>query len=164
MGEEVTYKLTLDVDLTQPEVKVEGMDQLKKWQSEAKIELYEANVNKDKKPEGTPAPVERKMYGRDPRRPSAKKDQSGKADFRSVAAIIFPSRDPLKLNINEINNVAHVIKHHANKYEIFVTANEKVFIENGRREKLKGAFGILTMTPVEAVRMLGQMQGWKHKF
>lgn len=158
----ITYKLTIDVDLMLPELKNTAMDQLKKWQSEEKIELFEANVSKGKKSGGIATPSERKMYGRDTRRP-AKKDQSGTADFRNVAAIIFPTRDPLKLNINEINNVAHIIKHHANKHEIFVTANEKVFIENGRREKLKGAFGIITMTPVEAVRTLSQLQGWKHK-
>lgn len=132
---------------------------LKRWKEEGKISFNEAD---------------RATLGRDPvkgwpgatvKTPQAKSRagkivDSGKATFHSVSSILFPSKDPNKLNMGEINNVAHLIKHHSSKNEIFVTLNLKSFIEDGKREKLKNAFGIVAMTPEETVHMLGELEGW----
>ncbi len=49
--------------------------------------------------------------------------------------------------------LAHIIK----KRDYFVTSDEKDFIKNGKREKLKSEFGVEIMTPVEFVKMWKNM-------
>ena len=162
----MTYKLTLDTNLMAAELNVPGMDTLKRWQDEGKIELSEADRAKvDKNPAfgwpgaaPKPQPQMKPKWG-SPKGRSGKMAESGNANFSTVAAVLFPSKDPHKLNMTEINNVAHLIKHHSSKNELFLTLNEGV-LETARRERLKTSFGIVAMTPEEAVQTLGELEGW----
>jgi hypothetical protein len=163
----VLYKLTLDVNLMEPSVTVPGMDVLRRWKEEGKVDLIEANRPQVvREPAygwpGAPAkPVERNPNQRGGKRRSGKMNESGNANFKSIAAVLFPSKDHLKLSMAEINNVAHLIRHHLVKNEIFVTANKKDFIEEGRRDRLKSNFGIVIMTPEEVIEALCELQGWE---
>jgi hypothetical protein len=156
----VTYKLTVDVNLMDAALKIGGMDTLRKWKEEGKVDLLEAGKPSAPKaapytwPGATPQSFPSSKF-----RHSKMKD-SGAANFGSLAAILFPSKDPHKLTMTEINQVAHLIMHHSSKNEIFVTGNRLV-IDNGRRERLKAAFGIVALDPEETVRTLCEMQGWE---
>ncbi len=154
------YKLTMQGSLLEDSAGVSSIQTLKRWREEGKIDLVDANPAKGAVPISRNPEID---AGGRRRIPSRKIAESGKANFKAVAAAIFPGKDPLKLDMTEINNVAHLIKHHASKNEIFVTADTRSFIEGGRRESLKAQFGILAMTPDEAVRMLCELQGWSEE-
>jgi len=161
------YKITIDINLMHAAPNIPGMDTLKRWMSEGKIELIEAEPPKVEKaiPYGWPGAPPKPVESRDPRlrggRRIIKKDPPGGASFKGVAAVLFPQKDAQKLNMGEINDVAHMVKHHISKNEIFVTHNRKDFIEEGKRTALKSAFGIVAMTPAEAVEMLTKIESWK---
>jgi len=156
----VTYKLTIDVNLMDAALNVPGVETLKRWKEEGKVDLLEAG--KPSAPKAAPYTwpgASPQSFPSSKFRHSKMKD-SGAANFGSLAAILFPSKDPHKLTMTEINQVAHLIMHHSSKNEIFVTGNRLV-IDNGRRERLKAAFGILAMDPEECVKTLAEMQGWE---
>lgn len=163
----MTYKITVDVNLMNAETAVPGMETLKRWKDEGKLDLLEADPPRTAKapaygwPGAPPKPKETQSSWGEPKRRPKKMAESGSANFKSVASVLFPSKDPQKLNMGEINNVAHLIQHHISKNEIFVTGNSRDFIEGGRRDLLKVCFGIIAMTPEEAVKMLGEIQGWE---
>ena len=162
------YKLTIDINLMNEDPNIPSMDTLKRWTAEGKIQLIEAEAPKivneanDNSPAVQPRTSDQR---RDPRSPGGrrviKREPSGGANFRGVAAVLFPQRDSQKLHMGEINDVVHILQHHSSKNELFVTHNLKDFIENGKRERLKAAFGIIAMTPDEAVEMLSTIEGWK---
>lgn len=141
------------------------IETLKRWKTEGKIELVEAAA-----PRGTPREP---TYGwpgatqnvppgnRGKRRGYLKKEPAGGVNFNSVAAVLFPGRNAQKLSMSEINDIAHLVKHHGSKNEIFVTANSRDFIDGGKRDRLKASFGILAMAPIEVVEMLSSIEGWK---
>lgn len=164
----MTYRLTIDFDPMGPAAEVPGMATLKRWQEEGKIALVEASPSKvveAKAPAynwpGAPPKQEsddKPVWGKKNRSPAMQK--SGKADFKGISSVLFPLKDHTRLNMSQINSVAHLIKHHSTKNEIFVTNNRQDFIDEGRREILQSQFGIVTMTPEEAVHALGELQGW----
>jgi hypothetical protein len=162
----VTYKLTIDINLLDVDPKVPAITTLKRWKEEGKIDLIEAEGNNVKRPQAygwpgaPPKPVEENR-GRGNLRVRPKKDSASGPNFKNVAAVLFPHKDSQKLNMSEINDVAHLIKHHDSKNEIFVTKNNKDFIDEGRRELLRSYFGVVAMTPEEAVDMLSKTEGWK---
>lgn len=162
----MTYKLTIDVNMMQTEEKNRAMETLKRWGAEGKIELVEADRAKVERDPATgwPGAPSKPMDFRGHRstmrsRPS--KSEAGGPTFKGVAGVLFPHKDPQKLNMGEVNSVAHLMKHHSSKNELFITMNAKDFIEEGRRESLKAQFGVVTLTPEEAVTMLTEMEGWK---
>ena len=53
----------------------------------------------------------------------------------------------------KIADVDHLLAHIIEKRDYFVTSDEKDFIKNGKREKLKSEFGVEIMTPEEFVKM-----------
>ena len=103
----MTYKLTIDTNLMDPNLKIAAMDIIKRWKEEGKIDFSEANKPKlDRDPAtgwpGAPAKLAH------PRARPGKILDSGKATFASIATILFPQKDPHKLSMMEINNVAHL--------------------------------------------------------
>ncbi len=163
----MSYKLTIDANLMDQNLNVLGMEQLKKWKASGHLDFVVADQAAPKKeaygwPGAPPKPPEpsKSNWSKRSKAGLGKIADSGKACFTSVAAILFSGKDPQKLSMGEINNIAHLIKHHSSKNEIFVTGNTKSFIEDGRRERLKNSFGIIVMTPAETVQMLGKMENW----
>lgn len=161
------YKLTIDINLVHEAESIPAMDTLKRWKAEGKVELIEAEpprVERDAA-QVRPGASTASNDARDPRqrggRRIIKRDPSHGANFRGIAAVLFPHKDPQKLSMLEINDVAHMVKHHSSKNELFVTHNLKDLIEEGKRERLKSGFGIIAMTPEEAVEMLSKIEGWK---
>jgi hypothetical protein len=57
----------------------------------------------------------------------------------------------------KIADVDHLLAHIIEKRDYFVTSDEKDFIKNGKREKLKSEFGVEIMTPEDFVKMWGNM-------
>lgn len=165
-SERVKYRLTVDVNLMAAELAVAGMDVLKRWMREGKIELVEVERPRTAGDVwSTPDPVLRAPRGRGGyhyanSRPKIVRD-SGAASFRRVASVLFPLKDCDKLNMAQVNDVSHLIKHHLSRNELFVTGNRRDFLDDGRREALKSAFGVVAMTPADAVAILGRMEGWR---
>lgn len=164
------YKLTVDGNITDAGFQGPGLETLKAWKEEGKIDLIETNPSRPMKPQpygwpGAPPKTEaERSSGQEGHRPRSRRmNESGNANFKTVAASVYPGKDPHKLNMTEINNVAHLIQHHAAKHEIFITVNSRDLIEGGRRAILKAQFGIIVMTPNEAVAALNEMQGWNGK-
>ncbi len=163
MVEQMNYKITIDVNLMYAEPVVPAMETLKRWEKEGKVVLVEAEPPRgDRSPSygwpGSP-PKPQAPHRNGPR--GRMKKEAGSLDFKGVAAVLFPQKDSQKLSMGEVNNVAHLIKHHSSKNEMFVTHNAKDFIESGRRERLKASFGVIAMTPEETVTMLSEMECWK---
>jgi hypothetical protein len=160
--EPMLYKLTIDINLLHREDPIPKMDTLVRWRSEGKVELVEADPPRVVVNEPPPQPYKANNWMRDPRqRIRPKKPASGAATFKSIAAVLFPNKDSLKLNMGEVNDVAHLVRHHTSKNEFFVTHNRKDFIDDGKRERLKASFGILAVTPDEAVQTLTTIEGWQ---
>jgi len=157
----MTYKLTIDNNLLENEASIPAMAVLKRWMSEGKIELIDARAVRT---ESSFAPVsieDARSMKRERLIRRSRAISAGVVTFRSVAGIIFPNRDSQKLSMAEINDVAHLMKHHTSKNELFVTENASAFIEAGKREKLKESLGIIALTSAEAVKMLSEIEGWK---
>ncbi|HJH27706.1 MAG TPA: hypothetical protein C5S37_13310 [Methanophagales archaeon] len=57
----------------------------------------------------------------------------------------------------KIADVDHLLAHIIEKRDYFVTSDEKDFIKNGKREKLKSEFGVEIMTPEDFVKMWENM-------
>ena len=151
----MVHKLTLDGGLLRGAVLLPAVHTLKQWEAEGKVELFESDRAKETNP---------KSVWLGPKRPywSAKtgfkkKAELGPLSFQSVATVIFPGKDPIRLNMAEINEVAHILRHHALGRSIFVTTNAVDFITNGKREHLQAAFNILVLTPDETVDALKQV-------
>jgi hypothetical protein len=163
MENSIKYRLTLDTSLTKDASQIPAMGVLQRWKSEGKVDFLEASPEV-KEVYGWPgaAPVPPGQRDFDGKRRHFKKQPTvGGVNFKSIAAVLFPHRPSDKLDMGEINQVAHLIKHHGNKNEIFVTKNTVSYIEGGRRERLKSSFGILVMTPEDTVQMLSEMESWK---
>lgn len=159
------YRLTIDVNLMHADPIAPAMTTLKRWKSEGMIDLIEAEPSRSEREPayGWPGAPTKPIDTNNPRRGGRNpvKRDAGASNFKSLAAVLFPYKDSQKLNMGEINDVAHLLKHHGSKNELFVTINQKDFIEAGKREQLKAAFGIIAMTPDEAVQMLSKIEGWK---
>ena len=159
------YKLTIDGYLLTAEDPSKAMKTLKRWKEEGKVELVDVDPPKTAREQpygwpGAPPKPPSPYPQRNMSRGRLKKDEPGSPGFKGIASVLFPHKDPQKLSMTEINDVAHLLIHHASKNELFVTPNQG-FIDGGKRERLKTAFGIIAMTPDEAVSMLSEMEGWK---
>ncbi len=152
----MNYKLTLDLRLEDGYSK--DMSVLRRWMTEEKVVLVEVNRGSAPKavaygwPGSPPKPVNTSKF---------KSKSSNNAVFREVAAIVFPYQDCQKLNLTQTNLVAGIVQHLTSKNEFFVTANLKEYILEGKRERLKGSFGVIAVTPQEVVKVLSDMHGWK---
>jgi hypothetical protein len=148
-------KLTLDGGLLRESVLLPAIRTLKKWETEGKIELFEADRAKETRSSpnigwpGAPPPAKPHT-----RFKAAKKSASGGVSFQQISAVLFPQRDPHRLNMTEVNDVAHLLRHHSMGNTMFVTTNAQNFILEGKRELLQAIFKIMIMTPDEAVMVL----------
>ena len=158
----MNYKLTIDKNLMHEGSTIPAMDTLKRWRTEGKIELIEAEPPKVEVTtayDWPGAPLRPAAPVRDSRawsRARVKKEPPGGLSFKMVASVLFPLRDSQKLDMGEINDVVHLVKHHFRKNELFITHNIEGFIEGGKRESLRASFGIVAMTPDEAVLSLSK--------
>ena len=161
----VNYNLTIDANLMHVEPKLPAMGTLERWNSEGKIVLVEAEPRLGASQPDSAWPrspsgfAQASQHQRNIRGP-VKRAPAGAKSFKEFAAVLFPYKDPQKLNMGEVNDVAHLVRHHTSKNEMFITGNLKGFIDSGRRELLKAVFGIVTMTPEEATEMLSKKENW----
>ena len=81
-------------------------------------------------------------------------------EFGDIASILFPQKDYALLSDNDSNDVMHLMGHYYAKADIFLTNNTNDFVKDGRREVLKKQFGIVVMTPEEAVDAFLDKYGW----
>ncbi|MCA9652040.1 MAG: hypothetical protein KC501_19140 [Myxococcales bacterium] len=83
--------------------------------------------------------------------------------FDELSSVLFPGVAPrdVALDPNRANDVMHLVAHASGGGAIFVTQDEKDFIKGSRREQLREAFGIVVMTPEEAVAHLADEHGWR---
>lgn len=150
-------KLTLDGGLLREGVLLPAIRTLKSWETEGRIELFESDRAKERPAArtqgwpGGPSPSRPHSRFRAPR----KLDSKG-ISFQQISAVLFPMRDPHRLDRIEVNDVAHLLRHHSLGHAIFVTNNEKNFIADGKRERLEAAFKILILTPEETVQALSE--------
>jgi len=155
-------KLTLDGGLLRDAVLLPAVRTLKMWESEGKVEMFESDRAKGSTqsswpgaPKVQPAPSTRFR--------SSRRTEAGGLSFQRISLVIFPRRDPHRLNMTEVNAVAHLMKHHALGHSIFVTNDSDSFISEGKRERLKSAFKIVILTPEEAVGSLSESETWTAK-
>jgi hypothetical protein len=136
---------------------------LKSWQMEGKIEIFETDraVNSGAQNSGWPGAQSTPSESK--RRFSAKRDPQAAAKFSQIAAIVFPRRDTQKLNVSELNGVNYLLRHHTLGRTIFVTRNTAIFIDDGKRERIRASLQISVMTPDEVVAHLSKEQGWSVK-
>lgn len=146
------FKLTVEGGLLRESNPSPAMQALKALESQGKAEIHE--TDRERNPgvhigwPGGPPPVKPKSRFR------AVKKTSGGVSFQALASMLFPSRDPSRLTMTEVNCVSHLLAHHAAGRSIFVTNNAAIFLDGGRREKLMSAFKIVVLTPAEAVKVL----------
>lgn len=155
----MTYNLTIDKNLMDHADWATSMATLKRWKAEGKVALIEADGAAKPAAYGWPGapPKAAPSTGRGRHKVKSK----GNVAFREVAAAVFPHKDAQKLDMGEINGVAHLLQHLNSHNEFFVTSNLKDFIADGKRDRLKGSFGIIALTPDEAVKVISNIEGWK---
>lgn len=161
----MVYKLTLDAGLMRAPVLLPAVNVLKAWESEGKIEIFEADRAKEATntlnpgwPGAAKPPTRSAWPGA--RAKAQKKNDSGAASFQRISAVLFPHRDSHRLSITEVNAVAHLQRHVTNARSVFVTSNTRDFIDDGRRERLNTVFKIVVMTPEETVTMFQKTHSW----
>lgn len=152
----MNYKLTIDIDLMEPNTPIPAMDTLKEWETAGKVVLVRAQPLRSAEDNvyGGP-PSAPKPFGRNSR-PQKKKAEPGAIPFAAMVAILYPDKSAHKLDMVELNDVVHIITHYVSKNELFVTRNRKSFIDQGKRERLRSAYGIIVLTPEEAVQILSK--------
>jgi hypothetical protein len=149
-------RLTLDIGLSATSNVF--MDRLVQWQRDGRVELIEALPPRKKNEADSRVPARRKSYFTPSQSRSTPIAGSGKVTFLGLAGILFPGRDPAKLHMTELNDIILLIRHHSIRNDIFVTENTKSYIDDGHQESLKSAYGILAMTPEQAVRNLVEFE------
>lgn len=159
----MNYKLTFDVGLKYAASPLPAITTLKAWETEGKIEIFEAGRTKETVTGGWPGQIPtgitaKPRFGRG--RPAPKKNAVSTAMFNQMSSLLFPNRDVHKLPMGQLNDVSHLLRHQSLGHSIFVTANMNTFIEQGKRERLQTAFAIVVMTPDEVVAMLKEKEGW----
>ncbi|MBY0370590.1 hypothetical protein K2X33_07890 [bacterium] len=133
-----------------------ALSTLKAWQIEGKIEILEVD-RADPLPAAhnpwmgaLPGREEKNVWG-GKKRALPKRDPKATARFGQIAAVIFPMRDTHRLNMSELNDVNHLLRHLTLERTIFVTQNNASFIDGGKRDQIFAALQISVMTPEEAV-------------
>src|SRR5688572_896536 len=103
----MALKLTLDGGLLRESELLPAVKTLKTWEAEGRIELFESDRAKETTGQqgwpGGPAPVRPHSKFR-----VAKKSDPSGASFQRISAVLFPHRDSLRLNMTEVNHVAHL--------------------------------------------------------
>ena len=152
-------KLTLDGGLLRELSLLPAIRTLKTWESEGKIEIFEADRAKEAPtgqqgwPGGTPP------ARLSPRHRTIKRTEKNGLSFQRVCGVLFPNRDSHRLNMTEVNDVVHLLRHLTLGHFIFVT-NAPSFIAEGKREKLQAAFRTVILTPEETVIALKETEPW----
>jgi hypothetical protein len=155
MSAQSVPKLTFEGGLLREQNLLPAVRTLKALEAEGKIEIFETDRAKETKAASNaaynwPGAAPRSTKSRAPRRPAA-----GAVSFQNLSAVLFPQRDAHRLNITEVNNVAHLLNHHTSGRTIFVTKNAEVFLADGKRERL-ATLKIIVLTPEETVVALEQ--------
>ncbi len=152
-------KVTVDAGLLRQNVLLPAVQTLKDWEAKGQIELFEsdrAKVPSGGWPGGTSSTTFKS------RQRTARKPASKGLSFQQLSGILFPNRDPSRLNMGETNSVAHLMMHHTLGRSIFVTNNVQVFMSDGKQSRLRTMYKILVFTPDEAVTVLrgaGEVEG-----
>lgn len=154
------YKLTIDGGLMREYVSSPAVATLKAWRSEGKVEIFETDRADPSTTTASGWPGGQRDFSQRRRRSPMKRDPKETAMFGSIAVIICPMRDTHRLNMAELNDVNHLMRHHNLGRDIFVTLNAVSFIDAGKREKLKSILKISVMTPDEVVAHIAEEQGW----
>jgi len=145
--------LTLDEGLMAGEDSLAAVRTLKHWEAEGRIQLFGTDPPKD----AVSVPFNARR-ARTERRPGpyrmTTRPGAGSSPFQRISAVLFPNRDCQRLNMGEINDVAHLVLHLTRGHNFFVTTNVRAFIAEGKRELLRAAFQIEVLTPDEAVNAL----------
>ena len=164
-------RLTIDTNCVNAKSREAAMNTLERWAEEGKVQL-DGSLRFD---------METKKYARAvPARSATIAAKTGKIndvsepanfdasfldesycdgegpDFEEIASVLFPSmrRDDVEKDENKANDVMHLVSHASGGGSIFVTKDEKDFIKGHRRDVLKDKWGIVVMTPDEAVEHL----------
>jgi len=157
------YKVTLDRGLISANPPLIAIATLKTWEAEGKLELFEADRAKETRSNeinsAAPPSANQSPWGRRGK-PPPKRNSPSAITFAQIAAVLFPHRDAHKLDMAQINDVAHLVRHHSLGHSVFVTLNQRDFIDDGKRKRLHAIFKILVMTPEEVVTMLHETEGW----
>jgi hypothetical protein len=154
----------LDGGLLRENVLLTAVKTLKNWEAEGRIELFEADRAKESPSSqtfgwpGAPPPPRAPSRFRGP-----KKSSPGSLSFQEMSNVLFPGRDPHRLKMNEVNDVAHLVRHHSLGHTFFVTTNVESFMAKGKREYLKAKFQIVVLTPEETVLALEKLEGFARK-
>lgn len=146
-------KLTLDGGLLRDNVMLPAVRTLKDWEAAGKIEIFETDRAKEVASSSKGAynwPGARTVTAKSK---VARKTESGSVSFLGISSVLFPHRDAHRLNIDQVNDVAHLLRHHSQGRTIFVTTNAENFIADGRRERL-AALKIIVLTPEETILAL----------
>jgi hypothetical protein len=157
----VVYKITVDGGLIRERVMDPSIRILRNWELEGRIEIFETDRSKDNAATSAWAGEKKPTPQQPPKFRKAKAKTPGSLSFAGVASILFPHRDPNRLTMTEINSVTHLIRHHICQHFIFVTINNRDFIDDGKREQLKAAFNIVVLRPEEAVQAIERVADWK---
>ena len=155
MSAQTVPKLTFDGGLLREQNLPPAIRTLKALEAEGKVEIFETDRAKETKAAANaaynwPGAPPRTTKSRSPRRPAA-----GAISFQNISAVLFPQRDSHRLNMTEVNCVAHQLHHHTAGRTIFVTRNTEVFLSGGKRERL-AQLKIIVLTPEETVVALEQ--------
>lgn len=144
------FTLTIDCGLMRESNPVPAVVKLRRWEEQGKIVIFESDRAKSTGPRApAPATTRRTSWISRPRPTKS----TGRINFRNISAILFPCRDPLRLNINEINDISRLLHHHNLERSIFVTTNSQNFIEYGKQASL-ASMKLIVLTPDEAVRVI----------
>ncbi len=134
----MVYRVTLDESCMREISMSDAFHKLKQWQNEGKVEIFDAQAEKNS--------------GKVQRRPQPWEKRSSASNlFSQIAGVLFVHRDPKKLSMSEINDVAHLIQHQISGREIFITTNKADFLDDGKQARLQSMFKIIALTPDEAV-------------
>lgn len=148
-------RITIDKNLMDLSPPNKAITVLKRWMSEGKLELFEADPPPERRAPSVQAPYSPTDYKS--RSKVTSKTASGKTSFAKLAPVLFPFRDRSRLTITEVNDVAHIARHSQSGNELFVTENEELIT---KKERL-ALHGVVAVTPDEAVAALSKAHGWK---
>lgn len=157
-----TPKLTLDAGLRNmdtPEIKT-----LKKWEQDNLVALFDADRS------ANPTAPRKQAYtwpGASPSAPPAPRasqrsqssNRSKQGQFKQIAALVHQGKNIEKLDMVSINFVAHLLVHLNSERDYFVTQNSEIFLDSNKPERLKSAFGIVVLSPKDAVELLVEGHG-----
>ena len=166
------YRLTIDTNVINSRGRLHPMNVLERWNIERKVSIQGTfrltieNANDDarrRKTANYPNVSEPIVLGVSFLGESYIGDNSFVPKFDDLARILFPTTAINRLTPNQENDVMHLPSHIYSKADIFITKNTRDFIKGGRREKLLLKWGVVIMTPEEAISDLISKHGWRIK-